>query len=173
VILVGASTARRERYGRPKVGEAAAAVRRRRGQDPEPLVVVTSRSLRIPADLPLLDGAAPRPVVAHPSDADGSVPSGMEGLPAGDGSVDPVLLMTLLHERGASWVVCEGGPGLLGQLAAADLVDEFLLTLSPTLVGGEAVGLLAGADAAGPDFHLHRVLRDGDHLMVSYRRRPG
>jgi riboflavin biosynthesis pyrimidine reductase len=78
-------------------------------------------------------------------------------------------LLVELHRRGLERVHCEGGPGLLGQLAELDAIDEYLLTLSPHLIGGANTGLLGGA-AAHERFLLHRVLRDGDHLMLSYRR---
>jgi riboflavin biosynthesis pyrimidine reductase len=113
------------------------------------------------------------PVMAHPRSSDPSTaPQGVELLAVGDDDVDFTELLAALGRRGARHVVCEGGPGVLGQMAAADLIDEYLLTLSPRLVGGSSVGLLAGAEATGGPHHLHRVLGDGDHLMLSSRRRP-
>jgi riboflavin biosynthesis pyrimidine reductase len=170
-IVVGASTVREERYRRPSVDPAAARIRARRGQEPVPTVVIASKSLRLPADLPLLEGKPPVPVMAHPRSSDPSTaPQGVELLAVGDDDVDFTELLAALGRRGARHVVCEGGPGVLGQMAAADLIDEYLLTLSPRLVGGSSVGLLAGAEATGGPHHLHRVLGDGDHLMLSYRR---
>ena len=171
VVLVGASTVRAERYRRPSVGPEAARVRARRGQAERPLLVIATRRAALPADLPLLSGGEPEPLVACPDSADISgLPDGVGVLRCGATEVDFTALLGTLHDRGARHVVCEGGPALLGQLAAADLVDEFLLTLSPRLVGGNSVGLLAGAAAASEAFTLHRVLRDGDHLLLSYRR---
>lgn len=170
-ILVGASTARAERYRRPRVGEAAAEVRRLRGQEPEPRVVMTSRRLGLPPDLGLLDGRDPRPILAHPLDVDTSgAPEGVELLAVGQGSVDFSELLGRLARRGMRRIVCEGGPGILGQLAEADLIDEFLLTLSPRLVGGDDVGLLSGARPDAATFALHRAHVAEDHLMLAYRR---
>lgn len=172
VILVGASTVREERYRRPTTDAGVRAIRDRHGQEPVPRVVITSRSLHLPADTPLLEGEPPPPIMAHPADADTTAaPAGVELLEVGTDGVDPGALLSELHTRGARLVVCEGGPGLLGQLAAADLVDEYLLTLSPKLVGGDRVGLLAGAEAADGSFGLHRALQQDDHLMLCYRRR--
>jgi 5-amino-6-(5-phosphoribosylamino)uracil reductase len=63
-------------------------------------------------------------------------------------------------------VTCEGGPHLNGDLLAADLVDEWDLTVSPLLVGGQE-----GRSALGPapveprGFHLDRLL-EGDGLLL-------
>jgi riboflavin biosynthesis pyrimidine reductase len=172
-ILVGASTARQERYRRPTVDPGAAAIRARRGQAGRPLLVIASRRAALPSDLPLLTGEEPEPLLACPDSTDTSaLPAGIGVLRCGATGVDFAALLGQLHGQGARLVVCEGGPALLGQLAAADLIDEYLLTVSPHLVGGSHVGLLGGAQAAPPGapFALHRMLRDGDHLMLSYRR---
>ena len=67
-------------------------------------------------------------------------------------------------------MICEGGPGLLGQLHGADLVDEFFLTLSPNLVGGDMTGLLGRTAALLRPYTLHRVLIDEGFLLLTYRR---
>ncbi len=66
VILVGASTAREENYGQPKLSDELRAERAARGQLPLPRIAVTTRSMRIdwssrlfgtpdsPAGLPLV-----------------------------------------------------------------------------------------------------------------------
>ena len=169
-VLVGAGTARDERYRRPSVDPAAAALRRRRGQDAQPVLVVVTGSGRIPIDQPFLEGEGPTPVLVHPATTDpGCLPRKLERLACGEDRVDLAALLAELHRRGVRRVDCEGGPALLGQLAAIDAIDEFLLTISPQLVGGPTVGLLGSATAA-VRFGLHRVLRDGDHLMLAYRR---
>lgn len=171
VILVGASTVRQERYRRPTVHPDAAEIRERRQQAATPMLVIVSRSLSLPDDLPLLHDDGPPPVLAHPADADTSrAPDGLGLLECGATGVEIRTLLDVLHRRGARAVVCEGGPGLLGQMAATDRIDEYLLSLSPRLVGGHEVGLLAGTTVPDVGFALHRVLRDGDHLMLSYRR---
>ena len=172
VILVGASTVRAENYRRPSVTPEAARVRAERGQDPVPRIVITSRSLSLPADVPLLEGDPPAPIMAHPADADTSkAPTGVELLEVGSDGVDFAELLRVLADRGAKDVVCEGGPGVLGQLAAEGLIDEYMITLSPQLIGGDRVGLLSGAHPGDEDdFALHRVLRSGQHLMLTYRR---
>lgn len=170
-ILVGASTVREEGYRRPTVSAEAAEIRRQRGQNALPMLVITSSSLDLGAHTPLLRGDPPAPIIAHPARSDTSVaPEGFDLIELGDTSVDLVLLLSELAERGVRRVACEGGPGLLGQLAEADLIDEFLVTISPQLVGGVMVGLLGRAHTGGLPFELHEVLREENHLMCSYRR---
>ncbi|MEZ5239552.1 MAG: dihydrofolate reductase family protein [Microthrixaceae bacterium] len=170
-ILVGAATVRAERYRRPRVDEATARMRTERGQRRSPLLVVTSSSLHLGDDVPLLVGDPPPPLLVHPASSDVSAaPLGVELLAAGQDSVDLGLMLQALFERGVRTVACEGGPALLGQLAAADLIDEYLVTLAPRLVGGEKVGLLGSTPTPPRDFGLGAVVRDGDHIMCSYRR---
>ena len=54
----------------------------------------------------------------------------------GDDDVDLPAATAALRERGLHRVHCEGGPTLLAQLVAADLLDELLLTVTPLLAGG-------------------------------------
>lgn len=170
-ILVGASTVREEGYRRPTVSAEAAKVRRRHSQSAVPMLVVVSSSFNLGKDTPLLHGDPPAPIIAHPARSDTSAaPEGVELIRAGDVTVDLEELLSELFRRGVRRVACEGGPGLLGQLARRDLIDEYLITISPQLVGGAMVGLLGGAHLEGLQFVLHGVLREGDHLMCSYRR---
>jgi 5-amino-6-(5-phosphoribosylamino)uracil reductase len=169
-VLVGAGTARAERYRRPTVDAAAADLRRSRGQAEAPLLVVVSGSGRVPPDQPFLTGDGPAPLIVHPEATDpAGIPPQLERFVCGEERVDVVELLAELARRGLRRIDCEGGPGLLGQLAAVSAIDEYLLTLSPRLVGGGDVGLLGGQDAQ-ESFNLHRVLRDGEHLMLCYRR---
>jgi riboflavin biosynthesis pyrimidine reductase len=43
-------------------------------------------------------------------------------------------------------VLCEGGPSLLGDVAAAGRLDELCLTISPQLVGGDGPRVAHGPD---------------------------
>jgi riboflavin biosynthesis pyrimidine reductase len=51
----------------------------------------------------------------------------------GKHGLSPATIIGALHDRGYLRIVCEGGPGLAGQLFAADLVDEFCLTQTPLI----------------------------------------
>ena len=55
---------------------------------------------------------------------------------AGEARVDLGEALAALHRRGARMVLTEGGPSLLGELIALDLLDELCLTIAP-LAGGD------------------------------------
>jgi 5-amino-6-(5-phosphoribosylamino)uracil reductase len=76
-----------------------------------------------------------------------------------------------LHERlGAQLIVCEGGPSLLRDLAAAGVLDDLVLTLAPLLVSGDGPSILSGAALDEPlALTLAHAARAGDHLMLHYR----
>lgn len=171
VILVGASTARQERYRRPGTVGEGTAVRSRRHQEAVPRLVLVSRSGRIPSDQPFLDGDGPEPLLVHPSDASPALPAGIRSMACGSGGVDLRELMHRLRADGHRWILCEGGPGLLGQLHRADLIDELFVTVSPRLVGGHDVGILGGGEAETRHVRLHRLwMDDATALFATYRR---
>lgn len=173
VILVGAATAREERYRRPAAVPAAARTRSGRAQAPVPLLVVVSRSGRIPTDQPFLDGDGPEPILVHPQDVLPDLPAGVVTMQCGTGGVDLHELMRRLRHDGHRWVLCEGGPGLLGQLHRADLLDELFVTVSPNLVGGHDVGLLGSGDAVERPVRLHRLWTDDTTALFATYRRSG
>lgn len=125
VVLVGAGTARAEDYGPVKHTEAATQWRAANGRAPVTPLVVMSRSGRIPPESRFLAGPT---IVAAP---EGVAVAGCEVLHA----TDPRQLLAALRDRGLTRVLCEGGPSLLTELFAADVVDELCLTTSPLAVG--------------------------------------
>lgn len=143
VVLIGAGTARGERYTALDVPEELREARAALGL-PETLeLAVVTASGELP--LELLDSERP-PIVlttgTNPSlgalreriGADHVVVAD-SGIP---GAVDPRAVVAALADRGLVRVLAEGGPTLLAQLLDADLLDELCLTWSPQLVGGPA-----------------------------------
>lgn len=126
VILIGASTARREGYRRPSV----------------PLAII-SRSLTGLVQVPALGADAgtgrPRPLIVTCAASDPRMRAELEShadvLVCGQDDVDLQLAVVALADRGLHRIHCEGGPAVLGGLIAADLLDELFLTLSPILLG--------------------------------------
>ena len=58
-----------------------------------------------------------------------------------DGSLSARAILDALYAHGLESIVCEGGPNLAAQFAAAGLLDEVCLSTSPTL-GGPSLPLL-------------------------------
>jgi riboflavin biosynthesis pyrimidine reductase len=75
-----------------------------------------------------------------------------------------------LGAHGANVVLSEGGPTLIGQLAAADALDELCLSLTPLIVGGDAARLTDIITTMHCRFDLLRVLEDDSMLLLRYVR---
>jgi 5-amino-6-(5-phosphoribosylamino)uracil reductase len=134
-LLVGAGTARTERYGVAVRDDELRAARERHGLDPVQPTVIVSARLLLPSDLPLLQTAGAPVIVATAADHD------LEGVEADvtyerTGDDLPLLLARLRSEHGIRSLVCEGGPTLLSHLLAAGLVDELFLSIVPKVAGG-------------------------------------
>jgi riboflavin biosynthesis pyrimidine reductase len=92
----------------------------------------------------------------------------------GDEQLDSAAVIAELAARGLPQVHCEGGPSLFGSLSAAGMVDELCLTVSPSLVGGDAGRILTGELLAPPNgasplgLSLAQVLRSSDALLLRY-----
>jgi riboflavin-specific deaminase-like protein len=134
-LLVGAGTARIERYAAAVKNDELRAVRERHGLDREQPTVIVSARLVLPSDLPLLQDADSRVIVATAADHE------LEGVAADvryerTGDDLPLLLARLRSEHGIRSLLCEGGPTLLSYMLAAGLVDELFLSIAPKIAGG-------------------------------------
>ncbi len=149
-VMVGAGTLRIERYGRMAKSDELRDAREAEGLARDPLAVVVSSRLDLPADLPLLHEPEQRVVIATGSDA--SLPELGEQISYERTGDDLPLLMSRLRESyGIRSIVCEGGPTLNSFLLAAGLVDELWLTLNPKLAGGAAaLTIVAGRELVEP-----------------------
>src|SRR5271166_5612070 len=176
-VLVGAGTARTERYGRIIRDDSQRRLRRQRTLSPEPLACIVTERLELGPDLPLL-GQAGAHVVILTSSSD-SLPASAAELDyvraKRDGKLDlPAALNELGQRFGVQVLLCEGGPQLSDQLFSAGLVDELFLSLSPLLGGGEgahgeALRILAGAALDPPvRLELLGVLESDSHLFLRY-----
>ncbi len=177
VILVGAETARQEGYRPAKARAAFAARRAADGQPPAPAIAVISRRLDLDFDAPLfaapsvptllLTGAgAPRAAL------DRARAAGAEVVVAGDGDgVDPARVVRELAARGHARLLHEGGPRVLAQFAAAGVLDELCLTVSPLLTGGDAPRIMNGPSVTPPARYVPRsVLEEDGFLFTRYVR---
>jgi riboflavin-specific deaminase-like protein len=161
-VMVGAGTVRNERYGRMTKSQELREKRIAEGLAPDPLAVIVSGRLDLPADLPILNEPEQRVVIATGSDA--SLPEMGEQLEyARVGDDLPKLMAYLGETHGIRSVLCEGGPTLNSYLFAAGLVDELFLTLNPKAVGGAAaLTIVAGRELVEPAELTLVSLAEGD-----------
>ncbi len=169
-VMVGAGTAREERYGRMTKNDELRQKRMNEGMVADALAVVVSGRLDLPPDLPLLNEPEQRVVIATASD---------EGIPGVTGDIEyartgddlPRLLAYLHDEHGVRSVLCEGGPTLNSHLFAAGLVDELFLTLNPKVVGGaSALTIVAGRELVEPaESRLVTVAEHEGELYTRWR----
>jgi riboflavin biosynthesis pyrimidine reductase len=190
IVLAGAGTVRTERYGPARLPPSLEEARLARGQSARPRIAVVTRSLALDLDLPLFREATDedRPLVVTTTAGMDRVRSAggatatqdlamvAEIVVAGDRSVDwGTALRALRATARAGVLLVEGGPNTIGQVVAADLLDELCLTVSPQLVGAGGPRIVNGVDWDAPRrLALDRVMANDDFLFIRYLRvRPG
>ena len=169
-VMVGAGTAREERYGRITKNDELRQKRMNEGRVADALAVVVSGRLDLPPDLPLLNEPEQRVVIATASDEEiPGVTGDIEYARTGDDL--PRLLAYLHDEHGVRSVLCEGGPTLNSHLFAARLVDELFLTLNPKVLGGaSALTIVAGRELVEPaESRLVTVAEHEGELYTRWR----
>lgn len=146
-VVVGAGTARTEGYRAPRAKEADAGRRSAAGQRPAPVLVLVTRGLELDPGSDLFSGDE-RTVVVTSGSSDRSARERLAEVAdlvvAGDEQVDVAVALDELAGYGLTRVLCEGGPSLLGDVAAAGRLDELCLTISPQLVGGDGPRVVRG-----------------------------
>lgn len=176
-IVVGARTATAENYGPPLIKSQFVDRRAQRGQQPFPqIVIVTARAAFSPTARVFSDQSM-RPIIATIS---GHAPAVLaplrevaEVMEFGSDRVELGLLLDLLGQRGGQTVLVEGGPTLNGELIAANLVDEWCLTLGATLVAGNSARAAHGTIETPPEvlpMKLVRVIESDGNLLLRYVR---
>ncbi len=169
-IMVGAGTVRAERYGRLVRDPHRREQRVAAGFEADPLAIVVSGRLDLPAEIPLLQDPEQRVVIVTAS----------SGVIAGCAAQVEYLrsspvdlagaLATVRAEHGVRSILCEGGPHLNASLIAAGLIDELFLTTAPALAGGAgALTIFEGAPFAEPRaLELVWLLTAGSELFARY-----
>ncbi|MEO6629803.1 MAG: pyrimidine reductase family protein [Aquihabitans sp.] len=174
VIVVGAATVRSEGYGPPRTPTDRQAERLERGQRRYPRLAVVSRSLDLDPDSPMFVAADEPPLVLTVSDAPpekrAALADRAEVVELGLGSVEPGPILDALAERGARVVLTEGGPNLLGQFIAADLLDELNLTISPLLAGGTSSRVASAPQSVNQPMNLAHLWEAEGVLLARYVR---
>jgi riboflavin biosynthesis pyrimidine reductase len=172
VVLVGAGTARTEQYKPARRRTALASLRA--GRTATPPIALVSRSLELDLGTPLFADAPPdaRTIVitcdSSPAGRRAAVARVADLIVAGDLLVDLAEGLAALRARGLGRVLCEGGPHLLGEVAAAGLLDELCLTISPLLAGPGPFRITAGAPFPARPMTLAHVVEADGFLFCRY-----
>jgi riboflavin biosynthesis pyrimidine reductase len=171
-LIVAAGTVRAENYDALRLTPAAREWRLAHGLPEFPLMVICSRSLDLDLDQLVFSDAPIRPIVVTTTTAPAEkVTEVADVIAVGDEKVDLPAAIRALHERGATQLLCEGGPQLFAAMIAADVVTELCLTVSPLLVGGGPGRISAGPATPRPrNMSLRHVLTLEDMLFLRYAR---
>lgn len=174
VILVGAGTARTEAYGPGRARPEFAHLRAAAGQLDAPVMAVVTRTGYLDPASDLFAKARHRTILVTCSSATEDRLEGLRDvadviMTPGD-AVDLAAAINELRDRGFSRILCEGGPHLLGDLAAAGLLDELAWAISPVVAGGDATRILIAEAAIEQRMQLRSVHEDGGFLFTRYAR---
>jgi len=170
-VMIGAGTMRAERYGRLARKPETRKRREQIGLAPEPLMAIVSGRLDLPWDAPLFSEAGGRVLVFTASATEPpAVATSLEIVRHEDFVDIAAALRHLRHEHGVRALLCEGGPGLHGELEGGGLVDELFLTIAPKLAGGDAPRILEGELPEVVELELAWLLEQDGELFARYSR---
>lgn len=172
VVLVGAGTVRKEGYGPEPPAPAVAARRLAEGRPPAPPFAVVTRTGDVPASTGMFEAGVGTLVVTCPAAGPRALArlrevAGSDAVVVtGADEVDLLAALDALAERGLRRVLCEGGPTLLGAVAASGALDELCLTWSPALASGPGVRPLTSPVAITlPARPAHLLVGDDGTLL--------
>ena len=174
VVLVGAETVRREGFAPVRLSEEARTQRLAQGRAPVPPVAVVSGSLDLDWSAKVF-AAAPTGARTLVITCATAVPERLAAAEqvatvviAGQDRVEPAVALQALADLGHGVVLCEGGPRWLGELVAADRLDELCLSISP-LMGGDPLPVsIAPPGAALARFELRGTMVEDHTLFLRY-----
>lgn len=169
-LVVGSGTVKAEKYDGLRLTPRARAWRTRHGLAEFPLMVIVSNSLDLDYDQLVFADAPIRPVVLTRPGVDTTTAARYAEVIVADGLGAG---LAELNARGATQILGEGGPSLLGSMIAEDLVTELCLTISPLLVGGGPGRIAAGPPATPRKMSLRHILSREDMLFLRYARSTG
>ncbi len=170
-VMIGAGTMRAERYGRLVKQQEARERRERLGLPHDPLLVIVSGRLDLPWDAPAFTEGGKILIFTAAETEPPATASTVRVVRHQDFVDVGAALRHLRAERGIRALLCEGGPGLHGELQAGGLVDELFLTTAPKLAGGGAPRIVEGDLPAVAELELAWLLEQDGELFARYRRR--
>ncbi len=174
-VLVASATAAAETYRMPLTSADITQRRAAQGRSPAPNLAIVTASGRIDRAIPALADRTPdqlRPLVITGQDADAAALDNLDAdiVRVATATPEPQQILQELGQRGARVVLAEGGPRFNGILHSAGVVDEFCLSLSPTLAGGDSARIVAKGDDLAVAMRLDRLLEEDGALFARYVR---
>lgn len=180
VVVAGSGTVFAEGYEAIEMSSRMAAVRRDYGLREVLPTAVLSASLRLNPDSGLFDTPPDaRTVVltcaAAPAERRAALERVADVAICGEETIDLPLARAALEQRGFTRIVSEGGPHAFAEQAAAGVVDELCLSLTPKLIGPGPSRIVAGAyEWTQPHgLELTGLLEENGALFMRYRTRRG
>jgi riboflavin biosynthesis pyrimidine reductase len=151
-VMVGAQTVRVEGYG-PMA----------------PRAILVTRTVDVPPDVGLLKAPDNRVIVLTPSHDAELEPTAAEVTYLREGDLGTAM-RRLRSEHGIDSVLCEGGPQVLANLIAVEVVDELHLVYAAKLAGGaNPLTILTGVPLDPPlDLELISLHESGGYLFARY-----
>ncbi|MBD6618374.1 RibD family protein [Komarekiella sp. 'clone 1'] len=178
LILVGAGTIRAEGTTFTIRNPELLAARQVRGQSPQPITCVVSRSLNLSPDILFFRQDVERWIfttrtgLERSSDA-ATLQKQADVIDLGDTDLDWDKAYTLMAERGIRKVVALGGGSLIAALVEAERIDDWWLTIWPVIYGGQrAPSPVEGegfTPSAAPQLELVETRQMGSELFLHYR----
>jgi riboflavin biosynthesis pyrimidine reductase len=177
-VLIGAGTLRADGghlWSAAYIDRERAADYRALGRGEPRLVVVSASGDLDPAERALQAGALVLTTESGAGRLRGRLPAACTVRALGSGRLAAGAILAAIRAEGHRRVLTEGGPTLLAGLAAAGLLDELFLTVSPVLAGRRAgdgrLGLVDGAHLLPGDAgwaRLRSVRSCGSHLFLRH-----
>jgi 5-amino-6-(5-phosphoribosylamino)uracil reductase len=179
-VLFGAGTLRAYGTTLPVSDRELLALRAQQGKPPQPIQIVASASAKIESNLRFFRQNVPRWLLTTAKGAslwqDRSFDRLVvvkEEFSGNNLKIDWMDALARLKKIGLHTLAILGGGELVASLLEMDAIDEFLLTICPTIFGGataptsvEGVGFL---EPEARQLELLTVERAGDELFLHYR----
>lgn len=160
----------------PDLAASFTALRERLGRSPAPRLVVLTARGELDLEHPALQKGATILTTQGGAERIGArLPATCDVITLGRGrKLDFHRVFAELADRGFKVILTEGGPHLMGELIAAELLDEAFLTLSPVIAGRareRRLGMVEGVEllpSAPVWSSLLSARRQSDFLFLRY-----
>ncbi|WP_280455047.1 pyrimidine reductase family protein [Nocardia brasiliensis] len=172
VVLVGASTIRAEDYIGIRVSDAGQERRRARGMAPTPPIAVVTGRADLDPNARIFTNTSVPPIILTTTTASTTAKRNLETAGAhvvelGAHSITTTAIVDTLSSFGHRRIVTEGGPTLVGQLAADHALDELCITTAPTVLSGTSVRLTHSERPASLAMDCKHIIFDADGAQLA------